>query len=358
MNDGLTQPRRPRLRRLAVIGAVLAASVGVVAFGASIASGGQPSPGGLAIPLVSSAKPAPAPHAGGFHGDHGWAGPGGRMGFRGAMGAITIESINGSQMSLKTADGWTRTIDSSGATVTRAGQTIPISDLRVGDRIVFRETRESNGTYRIDSIRVVLPEVHGIVTSVGTSSVTVKEFDGTSKTVSLTSSTTYHLAGRAATKEALVAGVRVDIQGTSRNGAFTATDVSIAPSVVGGTVTAKGSDTITVKDRAGTLVTVHVTSSTTFQVFGISNPTFGDVAVGDAVSAQGTMNGDGSLTATIVRAGAAGTFGPGGPGGFGPMMGGHEMRGWDAPGARGAPANPGGRPAINGGSSTSGTTGA
>ena len=44
MNDELTPTRQPRVRRLAVIGAVVAATIGVVAFGASLASGGQPAP--------------------------------------------------------------------------------------------------------------------------------------------------------------------------------------------------------------------------------------------------------------------------------------------------------------------------
>jgi hypothetical protein len=345
-------PRPTRFRRLPLLVAGIGAVIGVAAFGVAIASGGQPSNAGLAIPLVSNASPAPATGPGaGPRGAGGWMAPGAMRAGRGfMMNDITITAINGSSLSLKTADGWTRTIDAGGATVTRAGQTVALSTLRVGDQIVFGETRQSDGSVRIDSITVVLPHVNGTVTSVDASSITVKLPDDTSKTVTLTSSTTYRVGGKTASAGAVVSGARVDIQGeVASDGTFTATVVNVTPSAVGGTISAKSGDSITVKDRAGTSVTIRVTSSTTFQVKGVANATIADLAVGDVVQAQGTQNADGSLTATIVRAGAAGQFGPG------PMMRGPGMRGpWGAGGPE--PADPGGVPGSNGG--TSGTTGA
>jgi Domain of unknown function (DUF5666) len=347
-------PRRTRLPRLSLLVAGLGAVIGVAAFGAAVASGGQPSSAGLAIPLVSNASPVPGTGPGaGPRGAAGWMAPGGMRAGRGfMMNDITITAINGSSLSLKTADGWTRTIDASGATVTRAGQTVALSTLRVGDQIVFRETRQSDGSVRIDSITVVLPQVNGTVSSIDASSITVKQPDGTSKTVTLTSSTTYRSGGQVASAGAVVSGARVDIQGqVAADGTFTATVVNVAPSAVGGTVSAKSGDTITVRDRAGTSMTVRVTSSTTFQVKGVTNATIADIAVGDAIQAQGTHNADGSITATIVRAGAAGQFGQG------PMMRGPGMRGpWGAGGQGPAPADPRGVPGSNGG--TGGTTGA
>ncbi len=285
MYDEPLRPRPTRFGRLSFLVAGLAAVIGLAAFGVAIASGGQPSNAGLAIPLVSNASPAPGNGPGaGPRAAGGWMAPGGIGAGRGfMMNDITITAISGTSLSLRTADGWTRTIDASGATVTRAGQTVALSTLRVGDQIVFGETRQSDGSFRIGSITVVLPQV-------------------------------------------------------------------------GGTVAAKSGDTLTVKDRAGTSVTVRVTSSTTFQVKGVTTATIADVAVGDVIQAEGTRNGDGSITATIVRAGPAGQFGPGpmmrGPGTRGPGMRGP----WGAGGQGPAPTNPGGVPGSNGG--TSGTTGA
>jgi Domain of unknown function (DUF5666) len=347
-------PQPPRIRRLTLVVAGLAAAIGVAAFGVAAASGGQPSNPGLAFPLVSSATPTPGiasgagPRVGG-----GWMAPGGMRPGRGcAMSDITITAINGSSLSLKTADGWTRTIDASGATVTRAGQTVALSTLRVGDQIVFGETRQSDGSFKIASITVVLPQVNGTVTSVDASGITVRQPDGTSKTVTVTSSTAYRIGGQAASSGAVVSGARVDIQGEiASDGTFTATVVNVAPSAVGGTVSAKSGDTITVKDRAGTSVTVRVTSSTTFRVKSVSNATMASIAVGDVIQAVGTLGADGSITATIVRAGLADQLGPG------PIMGGPGMRGpWGAGGQGPTPANPGGVPGWNGG--TSGANGA
>jgi len=319
--------------RLLLVAALIAAIVGVGAFGAAVVAGAQQSTTGRAMPFVSTATPSTVTGwAGGPHGAGGSMGPrGGNPGGGMMPGAITISGISGTQLSLKTADGWTRTIDASGATVTSGGQTIALSSLQPGDQITFRETRQSDGTYTINSIDVVLPHVSGTVSSVGASSVTVKQLDGTTKTINLTGSTTFRLAGKTSTVSALVSGVRVDIQGTvASDGTFSATNVDIAPATIAGTVSAKSGSSLTVKDRAGTSVTVNVTASTTYWVSGVPNAGLGDVAVGDVIQAQGTLNADGSLTATAVRVGA-----PGQPG-YAPMGGGPAMRGsWGSNGSGG-----------------------
>ena len=58
-----------------------------------------------------------------------------RGGMRGEMGnAITITAIDGTKLALETENGWTRTIDATGATVTKDGATVALSTLKVGDR--------------------------------------------------------------------------------------------------------------------------------------------------------------------------------------------------------------------------------
>lgn len=312
---------RPKNRsKLVISGALVAAAVGAVAFAFGAVAG---TPAGNAanangIPLVST----PSASSGTVKGVPGWAGglggmwmgPGGRMGRGfGVMGQITITAIRGTQLSLKTADGWTRTIDASGATVTSGGQTVALSTLKVGDQIVFSESRQSDGTFKITAIQVVLPEAGGTVTAVGSDSVTVKQADGTSKTITLTGSTTYRLAGQASTKSAISVGLVIEAQGTVSGSTFTASTVEIQPSVVFGTVTAKTSSTITVKQQDGSTATIKVTSSTTYRVKGVASASIANVAVGDTVVAQGTHNSDGSLTATVVASGAVMERG-GGPG--------------------------------------------
>ena len=112
------------------------------------------------------------------------------------FGEITITAISGSDLSLKTADGWTRTITvTADTTITRAGTTITVADLKVGDEIRFAQTRNADGTYTVTKIQLVIPSVAGQVTAVDGSTITVKRFDGTTQTIHVDASTTYTVAG-------------------------------------------------------------------------------------------------------------------------------------------------------------------
>ncbi len=341
MHDDTSDASPSRRARIPFIAAALAALLGIGAFGVAIASGGQSLPAGAAIPLVSTATQAPSggwsgPAAGIGQRGPGWMGPrGGRPGGGPMAGDITITAINGTQLSLKTADGWTRTIDASGATVTRGGQTVALATLQVGDQITFRETRQADGTFKIDSIGVMQPRVAGTVSAVGDTTITISQPDGTSRTVQLTSATTYALAGQPATKSAVTVGAQVAVEGTvATAGTFTASAVQVMPARVAGIVSAKTSTTITVTDRGGKSVTIDVGASTTYQVSGTSSPTIADVTVGATIEAQGTRNADGSLTASVVRVLPAGQLGRG-------PMGGWGMRGmWGGPPNGQAPVTP------------------
>ena len=289
---------------------------------------------------TSTAPGNPIDNDGGWKGTNGFGpgrgGPGGfgRGGFgfgpggpgRG-HGPVSISAINGSQVSLKTDDGWTRTIDATGTTITeQGGAAITIGDLTVGDQIGFGETRNTDGTFKITTIIRIPPQASGTVKSVDANSATLTLPDGTTKAIALTGSTTYTLNGKAAAAADLGLGTRVHATGTvAGSGAFTATKIDIAPAQVAGTVTAKTANTITIKDRSGASFTITVDGSTTYGRRGANAATLADVAVGDVLEAEGTLNGDGSLKATSIRFGQPGPggFGGPGPGGFGgPGMGG------------------------------------
>ena len=243
---------------------------------------------------------------------------GGRGGMRDGIGnAITIAAIDGTRLALETDNGWTRTIDATGATVIKDGATVALSTLTVGDRIVFRENRGDDGTFTITAIQLIQPAVAGTVASVSGSTVTVTTRDGSTSNVVLTGSTTFTLAGKAATKDAVVVGARIVARGTpATDGTLTATSVEVAPATSAGTVREKSSSSLTLTTPDGSTVVVTVSSSTTYQISGIDSPTLADVKVGDVVMAAGSRSVDGSLSATVVRSHAAGQFG--GPG-FGRM---------------------------------------
>jgi len=351
-----------RRSRPLIAGAILAGAIGLTAIAVSLASTGAPA---AAAPAAANAQgvllgadtgtwtapnggTATAPNVTGMMGnrDGNGFGPGagmgrgGPMGGRGAFASISITAISGTKLALTTADGWTRTIDAAGATVQKSGQAVALSTLKVGDSIAFDQARQTDGTYKTTAIQVVLPHVDGTVKSVSDSSVTLTQRDGTQKVIQLTTSTTYQLAGAASTKAALTVGAEVNAEGTTATGGtFTATLVNVQPAQAAGTVTAKNPTSITVKSRDGSSLTIKVGSTTTYQVAGKTTAALADIAVGANVMAEGTRNTDGTFSAKVVRAFAAGSgWGPGiGP--MGPGKGGGRGMPW-SPGTPGTQASP------------------
>ena len=136
---------------------------------------------------------------------------GGGRGF----GGVTITAIDGSKLSLKTADGWTRTIVvTADTTITKGGQAIKVGDLDVGDTILFRQKRNDDGTYSIVAIVVPTPKAAGEVTALTSSTMTLKGRGDKTRAITLTGSTTYTLGKTKAAKSDLAVGSRVVVEGT------------------------------------------------------------------------------------------------------------------------------------------------
>jgi len=231
-------------------------------------------------------------------------GNGGLKGNGNARGPITIRAISGSQLSLATEDGWTRTITVTPATtITKGGQPIAVGDLKVGDQIRFGQTRKDDGSYAITAIVVPTPVAGGEVTAVGPSSITVKGKGGAPVVITVTDATVYQLGKTPGSKADVKVGVKVAAQGTTSGDTFTAITVRVSLPDVAGEVSAKTKDAITIKHRDGSTSVVHVTDKTTFEVRGKESATLADIAVGDRVAAEGTVRADGSMDAVAVEAG-------------------------------------------------------
>ena len=152
----------------------------------------------------------------------------GGPGLRGfGHGGITITAIAGNEISLTTGDGWARTITvDSGTTYAKGGATIALGDLKVGDQVGFRQTKESDGTYTIDKLAVILPHLGGLVTAIDGSTITVSQRDGTTATIKVTGDTTYMVAGATATLADVKVGMVLLAQGTENSdGSLTAAAV-------------------------------------------------------------------------------------------------------------------------------------
>ena len=195
------------------------------------------------------------------------AGPGfghGMMGGRAPGVFGTVSAVNGNSLTVQSkgfgenATATTYTVNAAAATVTKNGSASSVSSIAVGDTIMAAGT--VNGT-------------------------------------SVTATTIRDGAfGRG-------------MMGRKGEGQWSATSTPPAPGiqgngqpVVGGTVTAISGTTLTVTNKSNVSYTVNA-ASTTVQKAGVSS-TIAQVAVGDSIVVQGTVNGT-SITASSIMDGGA-----------------------------------------------------
>jgi len=291
--------------------------VGLVLAGATILIIGAAA-SALAASPASSASDAPtAPSSGGTQtvpGAPGWPaaapdfGRFGRAGF--GFREITIASISGNDVTLKTDDGWTRTITiTDSVDLTKGGQKIDVSDLKVGDQVRFRQTRNDDGTYTVTAVAVVVPTIGGKASDITSSGFKVTTRDGSVWTVTVDGSTVYSFGQATGSLSDVKDGQRVLVAGNvTADDQMTASSVRVPGDRVVGKVTAKTADTITIQTRDGKSVTVHVSGDTTYRVAGADNAALGDVTVGIAIGVGGRSRSDGSIDAATVVAGKVGAF--------------------------------------------------
>jgi preprotein translocase subunit YajC len=138
------------------------------------------------------------------------------------------------------------------------------------------------------------------VTAISGSSISLATADGWTRTIAVTSATTINKGGVAATLSDLEVGDTIRFSQTrNTDGTYTITAIEIVQPRVAGTVTAVGSDTITITLRDGTSQTIRTTGSTTYHVER-TDGTRADVKVRSTIVATGEKAADGSLTAGSV----------------------------------------------------------
>jgi hypothetical protein len=305
--------------------------------------------GGVA--LAASTNTAPQ---GGFHGGMM------RAGVRGQMPGVfgTVESVNGTTLTVTSKAGpngaaaTTYTVDASNATATKAGASLSVSAIEVGDTVMVQGTVSGTNvtaTTIRDGVMVMgmgqggqRPGVFGTVASVsgdGTSfTVTSKAGPngGTATTYTVTvGSAAVTKNGTASSGSSIAVGDTVMVQGTVSGTNVTATairDGVMAPKapviqgngepVVGGSVTAISGSTLTVTNTSNVTYTVDATNAKIEKGNAVSS--LSSVAVNDNVVVQGTVNGN-SVTATSVidqGSASASSGASGGHQGMGGGMGG------------------------------------
>lgn len=263
----------------------------------------------------------------------------GRFGGRGAFRDITVTAISGSSVSLATTDGWTRTVTVTDAVgLSKGGQPIELSDIAVGDEVRLLQERADDGTVTVTGIAVVVPRVAGEVSDLTSSGFKVTGRDGAVWTITVTGDTVYRFGAGDGTVADIANGEAVLVLGTSTgDNALTAATVAVAGDRVVGSVTATSATSITILDRAGDSIIIHVDADTVFRVAGDDEATLADIAIEDVIAVSGRERTDGSIDAAVVIEGGRGA----GPG-FGDR-GGHGGRGF-GPGFGGEDSGPNGDP--------------
>jgi hypothetical protein len=107
---------------------------------------------------------------------------------------VTVAAVNGSTVSLVTKDGWTKDVDTTNVVITLDVATKTAADLAVGDTVQVDQTRNANDTYTITGLELVLPQVVGVVGTLGSDSFTVAQMDGTTTTVHVSDTTKWPMA--------------------------------------------------------------------------------------------------------------------------------------------------------------------
>jgi len=264
----------------------------------------------------------------GFGGRGHGGGPGDSGGF-GRGDGLTVTGVTGATAIAATGrDGQAVTVQVSATTAyTEAGASASLSDVKTGSVIVVQgaEAPTSGTTITATGVVIVLPRVSGVVTKADASTVTVTQYNGTTRTVTVASTTRYERAGQSVALADIATGTAIVAEGTATSdGSLTAVRVTIRVPSVSGQVTAVHSGSYTVAGHGDqTASTIATTGSTTYVTANGSPAAAAAVTTGVFIEAEGTLSSDGkTLTTqriTVAPASAGHGFGRhGGPSGGGP----------------------------------------
>jgi hypothetical protein len=255
---------------------------------------------------------------------------------RGNGASGTISSISGNTLTLKQGDVVVIQATLNANTVyTKAGQTITLADLKVGQMVSVRTTTASDGTVSVSQVDVILNHAGGTISALDANSLTITKPDNTKVKVSLNSATKYQDLGKTINLSDLKTGLRVEVAGeTGSDGSLSAEVVNVQHDQLGGTITAINGSTLTVQvhgrggkggrpnggaamtpptppSGAGNSATSSATTTpaTTTKTITVSDSTvylqggqtiqLSGLAVGQRINVAGTLSSDGNSLAAL-----------------------------------------------------------
>jgi hypothetical protein len=182
-----------------------------------------------------------------------------------------------------------------------AGHDTGVANASAGHAVVCARVVQGKAAARILGIGGMRQGRELKVTAVNGNTITATGPGGQQVTVDVSGSTTYSRAGQSASLADVKVGETIAVKGqidrTTRT--IQATSVTIVLPATTGVVTAVNGNTLTITDLNAIQRTITLDGSTVYKRGG-QTAAQGDVAVGSLITAQGTLNGDGSLTAALV----------------------------------------------------------
>lgn len=154
-----------------------------------------------------------------------------------------------------------------------------------------------------EKVKKPKPEKHGRITisAISGSTLSLTGEDGWTGSVTIGADVTLMRAGVAVGVGSLAVGDEVKLKQTrNADGTFTVTGVRVVLPHVGGTITAIGASSLTIELKDGTSKVVALTGDTVYRRLR-ADITKGDLAVGDRIGAEGTVDSGGAFTALVVK---------------------------------------------------------
>ncbi len=218
----------------------------------------------------------------------------------------TVTAVSATSITVHSSDGKDTTSAIDSHTVVRRGDAVArVADIIVGAHVhVF----SVNGTAVF--IQIQDPnrplEVHGTISALGASSITVHPKSGADVTIAVNSATIIRQGRNQLAFTDLKVGDTVDVEAQkAAGGALTAVRIQVEVEderfvEVRGTITAVSGSMLTVKTADGTSVTVSISSTTVIRAHD-GHGSVSDLTVGASVEIEAKRNADNSLTALFIE---------------------------------------------------------
>ena len=218
----------------------------------------------------------------------------------------TVKSISETALTVTTSTGDVAITLTADTRFLINGHTGAAADVHTGEHVEaeVRENTDKTLTALVVKVQLTSVDIRGVITASSATSITVKTSSG-DVVVGVTTSTLIRMQGHVVNPSALVVGSRVEVEALQQaDKRLVAVSINVeSPSSLSeaeGTVTAVGTDNLTVHTKSGDDVKFTVNTDTIIRAedrrLGLA-----DIKVGDHVNVEARVNTDGTFTALRIE---------------------------------------------------------